>query len=74
MGFSHDLVPKFLVLRDYKSILEPKSALLIDSKMFGLLFLHLSFDVENTHISLLELDDSTFERAINSDIVKHDGM
>jgi hypothetical protein len=74
MGFSHDLVPKFFVLRDYKSVLEPKNTLLIDSKMLRLLFLHLSFDVENTHISLLKLDDSTSKRAINSDIVEHNRM
>jgi hypothetical protein len=71
MGFSHNLVSKFFVLGDYKSILEPKNTLLIDSKMLGLLFLHLSFDVENTHIGLLKFDDLTSKRAINSDIMEH---
>jgi hypothetical protein len=59
MGFSHDLVSKFFVLGHYESVLEPKNALLIDSKIRGLLFLHLSFDVKNTHIILLKFDDST---------------
>jgi hypothetical protein len=68
------LVSKFFVLGHYEFVLEPKNALLIDSKMLGLLFLHLSFDVENTHIGLLKFDDSTSKRAINSDIVEHSGM
>jgi hypothetical protein len=74
MGFNHDLVPKFFVLGHYESILEPKNALLIDSKMLSLLFLHLSCDVENTHIGFLKLDDLTSERAINTDIVEHNRM
>jgi hypothetical protein len=74
MGFSHDLVSMFFVLGHHESILEPKNALLIDLKMLGLFFLHLSFDVENTHIGLLKFDDLTSKRAINSDIVEHKRM
>jgi hypothetical protein len=74
MGFHHDLVSKFFVLGHYESVLEPKNALLIYSKMLGLSFLHLSFNVENTHINLLKLDDSTSKRAIDSDIVEHNRM
>jgi hypothetical protein len=40
-------------------------------KMLGLLFLHLSFDMKNTHIGLLKLNDLTSKRAINSNIVEH---
>jgi hypothetical protein len=39
--------------------------------MLGLLFLQLSFNVENTRIGLLKFDDLTSKRAINSDIVEH---
>jgi hypothetical protein len=74
MGFSHDLVPKFLVLRHCKSIFEPKNSFVINSEVLGLLLFHLSFDVKHTHISLLKLDDSTSKRAINSDIVKYHWM
>jgi hypothetical protein len=71
MDFSHDLVPKFLVLRHYESIFEPKNSFVINSEVLGLLLFYLPFDVKHTHISLLKLNDSTSKRAINSDIVKY---
>jgi hypothetical protein len=74
MGFSHDLVPKFLVLEHYKSIFEPKNSFVINSKVLGLLLFHLLFDVKHTYISLLKLDDSTSKRAIHSDTVEHNWM
>jgi hypothetical protein len=74
MSFDHDLVPKFLVLRHYESIFEPKNSFVINLEVLGLLLFHLLFDVKHPHISLLKLDDSTSKRAINSDIVEHDRM
>jgi hypothetical protein len=71
MGFIHNLVPKFLVLGHYKSVLEPKNSFVIYSEVLGFLLFHLPFDVKDTHISLLKLDDSTLKRAINNDIMEH---
>jgi hypothetical protein len=35
----------------------------------GVLFFHLPFDEEHTDIGFLKLDDSTFKRATDGDIV-----
>jgi hypothetical protein len=71
MGFSHDLVPEFLVLGHYESIFEPENSFVINSEVLGILLFHLLFDVKHTHISLLKLDDLTSKRVIHSDIMEH---
>jgi hypothetical protein len=71
MGFSHDLVPKFLVLRHYESLFEPKNSFVINSEVLGFLLFHPPLDMKHTHFTLLKLDDSTSKRVINSDIVEH---
>jgi hypothetical protein len=71
VGFSHNLVSKFLVFGYDKSIIEPENSFVIYSKVLVFLLFHLSLDVKHTHISLLELDNSTSERAIHSDIVEY---
>jgi hypothetical protein len=53
MGFSHDLVSKFLVFGHDKSIVEPENSFVIHSKVLGFLFFHFSLDVKYTNISLL---------------------
>jgi hypothetical protein len=71
MGFSHNLVSKFLVFGYDKSIVEPENSFVIHSKVLGFLLFHLLLDVKHTHISLLELDNLTSQRAIQSDIVEY---
>jgi hypothetical protein len=51
MGFSHDLVPKFLVLGHYELIFEPKNSFVINSEVLGFLLFHLPFDVKHPHQS-----------------------
>jgi hypothetical protein len=53
MGFSHDLVSKFLVLGHDKSVIKPENPFVIHSKVLGFLLFHLSFDVKYTSIGLL---------------------
>jgi hypothetical protein len=74
MGFSHDLISKLFIFGHYEPIIEPKNSFVIHSKVFGLLLFHLLFDMKHTHISFLELDNSTSERAIHNDIVEHHRM
>jgi hypothetical protein len=74
VAFSHNLVSKFLVFGYDKSIIELENSFVIYSKVLGFLLFHLPLDVKHTHISLLELDNSTFERAIHSDIVEYHRM
>jgi hypothetical protein len=71
MGFSHNLISKFFVFGYDKSIIEPENSFVIHSKVLGFLLFHLTLDVKHTHISLLELDYSTSERAIHSDNVEY---
>jgi hypothetical protein len=74
VGFSHDLVSKFLVFGYDKSTVEPENSFVIHSKVLGFLLFHLPLDVKHTHISLLELDNSTSERAIHNNIVEYHMM
>jgi hypothetical protein len=74
VGFSHDFVPKFFAFGYNKSIVEPENSMVIHSKVLGFLPFHLPLDVKHTHISLLELDNSTSERAIHSDIMEYHRM
>jgi hypothetical protein len=53
MGFSHDLVSKFLVLGHDKSIVESENSFVIHLKVLGFLLFHFSLDVKYTSISLL---------------------
>jgi hypothetical protein len=53
MGFSHDLVSKFLVFGHDKSIVEPENSFVIHSKVLGFLLFHFSLDVKYTNINLL---------------------
>jgi hypothetical protein len=71
MGFSHNLVSKFLVFRYDKSIIEPENSFVIHSKVLGFLLFHLPLDVKHTHISHLELDNLTSQRAIHGDIMEY---
>jgi hypothetical protein len=74
MDLSHDLVSKLFVFGYDKSIIEPENSFVIHSKVLGFLLFHLPIDVKHTHISLLEFDNSTSERAIHSDIVEYHRM
>jgi hypothetical protein len=71
MDFNHDLVSKFSVFGHDKSIVEPENSFVIHSKVLGFLLFHLLLDVKHTHISLLELDNLTSERAVHSNIVEY---
>jgi hypothetical protein len=42
--------------------------------MFGFFFLHLPFDVKDTHISFLKFNDSTSQIAFHGDIVEYNRM
>jgi hypothetical protein len=59
MGFSHNLVSKFLVFGHDKSIVEPENSFVIYSKVLGFLLLYFSLDVKYTSTSLLQLNDSS---------------
>jgi hypothetical protein len=74
MGFSHNLVSKLLIFGYDKSIVELENSFVIHSKVLGFLLFHLLLDVKHTYISLLELDNSTSERTIHSDIVEYHRM
>jgi hypothetical protein len=74
VGFGHDLVSKFLIFGYDKFIIEPENSFIIHSKVLGFLLFHRSLDVKHTHISLLELDNPTSERAIHSNIVEYHRM
>jgi len=74
MGFSHDLVSKFLVFGHDQSIVELENSFVIHPKVLGFLLFHLPLDVKHTHISLLELDNSTSKRTIHSDIMEYHRM
>jgi hypothetical protein len=39
--------------------------------MLGILFFHLSLDVEHTHIGLLKLDDLAFKRTTDEDFMQY---
>jgi len=61
MGFIHDAILQFSILRNYQPVMKPQYPFFINSELSLWVVFDPFFDVENTLVCFLTLDDLTFK-------------